>query len=223
MTASSPGLVVLISGGGTNLQAIIDAIACKRLQANLVAVISNRPEAFGLQRAIDAGAEAVCIDHRHYADRQTFDLALAERIKSYSPALVILAGFMRILTPDFVRQFEGKLLNIHPSLLPKYAGLHTHRRALEAGDSVHGATVHFVTEELDGGPGIVQAQVPILPDDTEASLARRVLEVEHQIYPAAIQWCLDGDVLLRQGIGICHNKPLARSGILWPATPATLP
>jgi phosphoribosylglycinamide formyltransferase-1 len=178
-------LVVLISGGGSNLQAFIDAAADPAYPCEVVAVISNRAGVFGLERAARAGIPAEVLDHTAFASRDAFDAALADRIDAYAPDLVILAGFMRILTPGFVRRYAGRLLNIHPSLLPKYPGLHTHQRAIDAGDAEAGATVHLVTEELDGGPVILQARVPVLPGDTADTLAARVLVEEHRIYPEA--------------------------------------
>lgn len=180
-------VIVLISGSGTNLQAIIDR-ANQDLPIEIRAVISNRPDVAGLQRAADAGIETRVLDHKTYPDRESYDRALVELIDSFRPGLVVLAGFMRILTPAFVRHYAGRLFNIHPSLLPNYRGLHTHQRALDAGDPLHGVTVHFVTEELDGGPLIAQAQVPVLPHDDAESLAARVLQKEHQLYPLAIRW-----------------------------------
>ncbi|MET0088981.1 MAG: phosphoribosylglycinamide formyltransferase [Candidatus Thiodiazotropha sp.] len=181
-------LVVLISGSGSNLQAIIDAIQAGNLPARIAVVISNRPDVKGLERARQAGIETRVLDHRDYPDRDTYDQALIEVIDRYEPGLVVLAGFMRILTEDFVRHYAGRMFNIHPSLLPKYTGLHTHRRAIEAGDRLHGASIHFVTEKLDGGPLVAQAQVPIEAGDDEQRLAARVLEREHRLYPLTIRW-----------------------------------
>jgi phosphoribosylglycinamide formyltransferase-1 len=178
-------LVVLISGGGSNLQAFIDAAADPAYPCEVVAVISNRAGVFGLERAARAGIPAEVLDHTAFASRDAFDTALAGRIDAHAPDIVILAGFMRILTPGFVARYDGRLLNIHPSLLPKYPGLHTHQRAIDAGDAEAGATVHLVTEELDGGPVILQARVPVLPGDTADTLAARVLVEEHRIYPEA--------------------------------------
>jgi phosphoribosylglycinamide formyltransferase-1 len=178
-------LVVLISGGGSNLQAFIDAAADPAYPCEVVAVISNRAGVFGLERAARAGIPAEVLDHTAFASRDAFDTALADRIDAHAPDIVILAGFMRILTPGFVARYDGRLLNIHPSLLPKYPGLHTHQRAIDAGDAEAGATVHLVTEELDGGPVILQARVPVLPGDTADTLAARVLAEEHRIYPEA--------------------------------------
>lgn len=180
-------VVVLISGGGTNLEAILER-ARNDLPIEIRAVISSRPGALGLQRAAQAGVATAVLDHREFADREQYDRALIELIDSYRPGLVALAGFMRVLSPFFVRHFAGRLFNIHPSLLPKYRGLHTHQRVLDAGDRLHGATIHFVTEELDGGPPILQAQVEVEADDDAEMLASRVLQKEHQIYPLAIRW-----------------------------------
>lgn len=182
-------IVILVSGRGSNMQAIVDAAIPG---ARIAAVISNRPDASGLAFAAERGIETAVVDHKAYADRATFDQALAGCIDGYRPDLVVLAGFMRVLTDDFVRRYEGRLINIHPSLLPSFPGLHTHRRALEAGVRVHGATVHFVTATLDCGPIIVQAVVPVLPGDDEARLAARVLAQEHRIYPQAVRWFVDG-------------------------------
>ncbi len=200
-------VVVLISGGGTNLQALIDA-AQRDLPIEIRAVISNVGEAYGLERARRAGIPTEVVDHRDYADREQFDRALAERIDRYRPRLVLLAGFMRILTPWFVKHYQGRMLNIHPSLLPKFQGLHTHARALEAGEREHGASIHFVTEELDGGPVIVQARVPVEPGDTPEKLAARVLEQEHRLYPRAVQWFAEGRLQLRDGHVWFDGRPL---------------
>lgn len=181
-------IVVLISGSGSNLQAIIDATQSGRINGDVVAVLSNKAGVYGLERATNAGIATEVLDHKAYDSREQFDAAMMQVIDGYSPDLVVLAGFMRILTPEFVRNYEGRMLNIHPSLLPKYKGLHTHKRALEAGDQEHGCTVHFVTEELDGGPLLVQGRVSINPDDTEESLQQKVHVQEHQIYPLAVEW-----------------------------------
>ncbi|MBB6342111.1 phosphoribosylglycinamide formyltransferase-1 [Pseudomonas fluvialis] len=188
-------VVVLISGSGSNLQALIDSLQADS-PAQISAVISNRADAFGLQRAAKAGITTQVLDHKAFADREAFDGALIEAIDAYQADLVILAGFMRILTLGFVTHYTGRLLNIHPSLLPKYKGLHTHQRALEAGDTEHGCSVHFVTEELDGGPLVVQAVVPVMADDTADTLAERVHAAEHQIYPLAMHWFAQGRLQL---------------------------
>jgi phosphoribosylglycinamide formyltransferase-1 len=171
-------------------------------------VVSNRPGVFGLARAERAGIPAAVVDHTRYPDRESFEAALGAVIDGYAPGLVVLAGFMRVLTPGFVARYHGRMLNIHPSLLPRHRGLHTHRRALEAGDSVHGATVHFVTEELDGGPRVVQARVPVLPGDTEEVLAARVLAREHVIYPLAARWFAEGRLRLGPSGAELDGHPL---------------
>jgi len=190
-------IVILISGGGTNLQAIIDR-AEKDLPVDIKAVISNKADAYGLERAKQAGIPTAVLEHRQFPDRESFDAALMELIDSYQPKLVLLAGFMRILTPDFVHHYHGRMFNIHPSLLPDFQGLHTHHRALEAEVEKHGASIHFVTEELDGGPIILQASVPVLPGDDAKTLAARVLEKEHIIYPLAVRWYAQGRLFLNE-------------------------
>ncbi|NJM11919.1 MAG: phosphoribosylglycinamide formyltransferase [Synechococcaceae cyanobacterium SM1_2_3] len=189
-------LVVLISGRGSNLQAILDQAASGELPAKVVAVISNQPGVYGLERARQAGVPALELDHRNFADRPTFESALIEQMDRYQPDLVILAGFMRVLTACFTEHYRGRLLNIHPSLLPKFRGLHTHERAIAAGETEHGATIHFVTAELDGGPVIVQARVPVMPGDDPDTLAARVLAQEHRLYPQAIRWFAQGRLKL---------------------------
>ncbi|MBI6216112.1 phosphoribosylglycinamide formyltransferase [Proteus sp. DFP240708] len=184
-------IVVLISGNGSNLQAIIDACRANKITGNVVAVLSNKANAYGLERAKLADIPAYFVDPTLYNDRADYDKALIEKIDAYQPDIVVLAGFMRILSPDFVTHYQHKLLNIHPSLLPKYPGLHTHRQVLANKDSFHGVTVHFVTEELDGGPMIIQARIPVLPDDTEQSLQTRIQAEEYRIYPLAIGWLAD--------------------------------
>ncbi len=186
-------LVILISGRGSNMQSIIRAIDAGELNAEIVAVISNLPDAAGLKTAAAAGIDTQLINHRDFDSREAFDIELARTIDQYQPGFVVLAGFMRILTAGFVKHFVGKLINIHPSLLPKFKGLHTHQRAIEAGEQEHGASVHFVTAELDDGPVILQAKVPVLADDTPELLAARVLVEEHKLYPDAIK------LLIQQG------------------------
>ena len=185
-------IVILISGRGSNMRAILEA----KLNAAIVAVISSNPSATGLQVARDAGINAQVVNHRDYPDRKSFDRALAETIASYSPDLIVLAGFMRILTEEFIERFRGKIMNIHPSLLPAFPGLNTHRRALDEGVKVHGCTVHFVTPALDHGPIVIQAAVPVLPDDDEQRLAARVLAQEHAIYAQAIRWFVDNKLAI---------------------------
>ena len=181
-------LVVLISGRGSNLQAILDQAVSGELPVEVAAVISNRPGVHGLERARQAGVPALELDHKNFADRPEFEAALIETIDHRHPDLVVLAGFMRVLTAGFTEHYRGRLLNIHPSLLPKFRGLHTHERAIAAGETEHGASIHFVTAELDGGPVIVQARVPVLSGDDPDVLAARVLEQEHRLYPLAIRW-----------------------------------
>ncbi len=215
MTNSSPcRVVVLISGGGTNLQALIDARDAGELPVELAAVISNRPDVGGLERARKAGIATRVLDHTRYDDRAAFDHDLRQLIDEYRPDLVVLAGFMRILTPGFVRHYQGRMLNIHPSLLPKYQGLHTHQRALDAGDGEHGVTVHFVTAELDGGPSVIRARVPILPGDDARQLAARVLEQEHRVYPLAVRWFAEKRLRMHNGRALLDNQPLPASGHL---------
>lgn len=206
-------IVVLISGSGSNLQSFIDASADGSLNADIVAVISNKAGVKGLERAADVGIPNITLDHNSFESRGDFDQALGDVIDSFSPDLIILAGFMRILTPHFVNRFIGQLMNIHPSLLPKYPGLHTHQRAIDAGDSEAGATVHFVTPELDGGPTIVQARVPVFERDTAELLASRILTYEHQIYPLAAEWFCQGRLQLRDGEVIFDNELLPAEGV----------
>lgn len=188
-------VVVLISGGGSNLQSLLDAQTAGAPFA-VVAVISNQATAFGLERARQHGIVALVLSHRAYPDRASYDADLQRLIDSHAPDLVVLAGFMRILTPALVAHYRGRMLNIHPSLLPKFQGLHTHERALAAGEREHGASVHFVTAELDGGPVIVQARVPVLAGDTAETLAARVLAQEHRLYPLAVRWFAEGRLRL---------------------------
>jgi phosphoribosylglycinamide formyltransferase-1 len=213
-------IVILISGRGSNMVALLDA----QLPATVCAVVSNDPAARGLATARERNIRATAMDHRRYADRAAFDAALSDEIDRHAPDLVVLAGFMRILTAPFVARYAGRLMNIHPSLLPAFPGLHTHRKALEAGVRVHGCTVHYVTAALDHGPIVIQAAVPVLPDDTEDALAARVLSEEHRIYPQAVRWfcedrlalTADGRVLVRdagRGAGALLNPP--------PDTPGT--
>ena len=185
-------IVILISGRGSNMQAVLAA----KPNATIAAVISNNPAAKGLQLAHDAGVESKVVDHRDYPDRTSFDRALADTIAAYRPDLIVLAGFMRILTAQFIERFSGKIMNIHPSLLPAFPGLDTHRRAIAEGVKLHGCTVHFVTPALDHGPIVMQAAVPVLPDDDEERLAARVLEQEHAIYAQAIRWFLDDQLAI---------------------------
>ena len=192
-------IAVLISGQGSNLDAIVRASEAQDWPGRVVAVISNRADARGLQLAQAHGIATEVVDHKGFADRAAFDAALAQVMDRHAPDLVVLAGFMRILTPEFVARYAGRMLNIHPSLLPSFTGLDTHRRALEAGCKVAGATVHFVCAELDHGPIVAQAVVPVLPDDDEVSLAKRVLAAEHVLYPRAVGWFVKGELQLKDG------------------------
>jgi phosphoribosylglycinamide formyltransferase-1 len=202
-------VVVLVSGRGSNLRAIDARIAAGELPARILAVLSDREDAAALAWAAERGLATGAVPQRQYADRAAFDAALGNVIAGYAPALVVLAGFMRILGAPLVERFAGRMLNIHPSLLPKYPGLHTHRRVLEAGDAEHGASVHFVTTELDGGPVVLQARVPVLPGDDEAMLAQRVLVQEHRIYPLAIRWFAEGRLCVDGGVVRFDGRPLA--------------
>ena len=214
MADSELNIVVLISGSGTNLQAIIDEIEAGNLPARIQMVVSNIPDVGGLARAARHRIPHQLIDHKQFPSRADFDRALAAAIDHAGAELVVLAGFMRILTPEFTDRYHGKMLNIHPSLLPKYQGLHTHRRVLAAGDREHGATVHFVTADLDGGPAIIQAKVPVMVGDDETSLAARVLVEEHKIYPQAIKWFAEGRLKMVGHHCQLDGKKLPSSGHL---------
>ncbi len=202
-------IVILISGRGTNMEAIVGA----GLPAKVAAVVSNRPDAAGLKFAAQSGIAAQVIDERRFSSRGAFDTALETAIERHSPDLLALAGFMRVLGGDFVRHYSGRMVNIHPSLLPAFPGLHTHRRALQEGVKVHGCTVHFVTPQVDHGPIIVQAAVPVHAGDTEATLAARVLRQEHLIYPLAIRWFVEGRLAVENGI-VRVNAPDAVQAVL---------
>ena len=193
-------IVIMISGRGSNKEAIVRACAEQQWPAAVVAVVSNRPDAEGLAFAREHGITTAVVDHKAFPAREAFDAALAEAIDGFTPDLLVLAGFMRILGADFVRRYEGRFLNIHPSLLPAFTGLHTHRRALQAGCKLAGATVHFVTPELDHGPIVMQAAVPVLPGDDEEALSARVLATEHVIYPLAVRWFVEGKLNLADGV-----------------------
>lgn len=209
----SKRIVVLISGSGSNLQAIMDAIDSGQINGRIAAVLSNKAEAYGLERARNANIPALVLKHTEFESREDFDQAMIEKIDQYQPDLIILAGFMRILTADFVRHYQGRMFNIHPSLLPKYKGLHTHQRALDAGDTEHGCTVHFVTEELDGGPLAIQGIVRVEPDDTSENLRKKVHQVEHQIYPMAVEWfCADKLAWTKSGVTL-EGKPAPAQGL----------
>lgn len=224
-------LVVLISGSGSNLQAILEACgqaagrpgdgqtgepadSSATMDARVVGVLSNRDDAYGLTRARQAGVDTAVLAHTGYPDRESFDAAMAEIIDRWQPDVVVLAGFMRILSASFVSRYQGRLLNIHPSLLPKYKGLHTHQRALDAGDLEHGCSVHFVTPELDGGPVIAQAVVDVRPEDTAATLADRVHAAEHRLYPAVLGWLADGRLRYRDEKPWLDGQALVRAARL---------
>ena len=203
-------IIILISGRGSNMEALLAA----QLPARVAVVISNNPQARGLGIARDRGVAVAAVDHRAFADRPAFDAALAAAIDHHHPDLVALAGFMRILTPSFIERYSGRIMNIHPSLLPAFPGLHTHRRALEAGVRIHGCTAHFVTPDLDSGPVIVQAAVPVQPGDTEEQLAARVLAQEHRIYPQAIRWFCEGRLRLGRNGAVTVDAARAPDDVL---------
>lgn len=205
-------VVVLISGNGSNLQAIMDS-ARAGSPIDIRAVISNNSNAFGLERAQKAGIPTHAISHQDYKTRQEFEQVLRKSIDSYQPRLIILAGFMRQLTPEFVKEYEGKIINIHPSLLPKYPGLNTHRKVLKAKDSSHGITIHYVNDEVDGGPIICQAAFTVHPDDTEASLQERAHQLEHKLYPQVIEWIAQGRLRLQDEVVYFDNKLINEQGI----------
>ncbi|BED96900.1 MULTISPECIES: phosphoribosylglycinamide formyltransferase [Escherichia] len=205
-------IVVLISGNGSNLQAIIDACKVNKIKGTVRAVFSNKADAFGLERAREAGIPTHVLSANDFANRDAFDKQLIAEIDNYTPDVVVLAGFMRILSPTFVEHYAEKLLNIHPSLLPKYPGLHTHRQALENGDKEHGTSVHFVTDELDGGPVILQARVPVFAGDTEDDVTARVQTQEHAIYPLVISWFVDGRLKMRDNAAWLDGKRLPPQG-----------
>lgn len=206
-------IVVLISGNGSNLQAILDGIEAQQIEgAKVTAVVSNKAGAYGLQRAENANIAAHTLDHSQFEHRQDYDRALQALIDGYQPDLVVLAGFMRILSEGFVEHFSGRMLNIHPSLLPKYKGLHTHQRAIEAGDKEHGASIHFVTADLDGGPVIIQSKVPVFDDDNQDELAARVQEQERKIYPLVVNWFCQGRLTMENGHACMDGQILPGSG-----------
>ncbi|NCP63235.1 MAG: phosphoribosylglycinamide formyltransferase [Paraglaciecola sp.] len=211
-STSKKSLVVLVSGNGSNLQAIIDACKAQRINGEIVAVISNKPNVYALKRAESANIPAIVVEANKLTSREAYDQILLSEILKYSPDLVILAGFMRILSAEFVQGFQGKMLNIHPSLLPKYKGLHTHQRAIDAGDDEHGASVHFVTAELDDGPVILQSRVPIFAEDDSDELASRVLEQERQMYPLVISWFCQGRLIMNNNKAYLDGIELEEQG-----------
>lgn len=205
-------IVVLISGNGSNLQAIIDACKQKQINGTLRAVFSNKADAFGLERAREAHIPAHALEAAQFASREAFDRELVQEIDAYAPDVVVLAGYMRILSPAFVSHYSGRLLNIHPSLLPKYPGLYTHRQVLENGDEEHGTSVHFVTDELDGGPVILQAKVPVFEGDNEDDITDRVQAQEHAIYPLVVSWFVDGRLEMREHAACLDGVKLPPQG-----------
>jgi len=207
-------VAVLVSGSGTNLQAIMDAVAAGKLDVRIAAVISDNPEAFGLDRAREAGIPAIAIDFRACADRATYDRQLQRQLADIGPDLVVLAGYMRIIADATVEQYAGRMLNVHPSLLPAYPGLHTYRRALEAGETWHGTTVHFVIPELDAGPPLLQYRVHIRPNETEQSLRERVQRGEYLIYPRAIAWIAAGRARMVDGVVLMDGQPLTQPEVV---------
>ncbi len=215
-------VVVLISGRGSNMGVLIDAVREGRLEAELVRVISNRASAAGLERAADAEIDTAVINHRSFSERALFDQALAREIDDARPDLVVLAGFMRIFTAAFVEHFRGRMINIHPALLPRYPGLHTHERVLEAGDEVHGASAHFVTEEVDGGPVIVEAELSVTKDDTADKLNARVLRWEHHLLPSAVHWFANGRLELADNGVHLDGELLGERGVVFELQGETL-
>ena len=205
-------IVVLISGNGSNLQAIIDACKQKQINGTIRAVFSNKADAFGLERARDAHIPAHALEASQFASREAFDRELVQEIDAYAPDVVVLAGYMRILSPAFVSHYSVRLLNIHPSLLPKYPGLHTHRQVLENGDEEHGTSVHFVTDELDGGPVILQAKIPVFDGDDEDDITERVQSQEHAIYPLVVSWFVDGRLEMRDNAAWLDGVKLPAQG-----------
>jgi len=209
-------IAVLISGGGSNLQSIIDHVTQGHINASIACVISNKPDAYGLQRAEQANIPTHVIEHKNYASREDFERELIQTLEVYNCKLIILAGFMRVLGPTFINEYPDQILNIHPSLLPKYTGLHTHKRAIEAGDAEHGCSVHFVTADLDEGPIVIQAKVPVKQNDTADTLAARVLEKEHIIYPLAVKWFCEEQLNMQNQQAYFENSVLTQPIVLKP-------
>ncbi|MDM1019247.1 phosphoribosylglycinamide formyltransferase [Acinetobacter sp. VNK23] len=203
-------IAVLVSGNGSNLQALIDAQHGKQLSGQIVGVLSNKADAYALRRAEDANIATAVISHKNFPNRESFDVAMHQQLLAWKVDFVILAGFMRILTPDFVSKWQGKMLNIHPSLLPFYKGMNTHQRVLNTGDRLHGCTVHFVTAELDAGQSIAQSVIQVSLQDTAESLAQRVHQLEHFIYPQVLQWLCNGQLTWENGQAYFNQKPLEK-------------
>ena len=209
---NTKSIVVLISGNGSNLQALIDHIEQGKIAGRVTAVIANQADAFGLQRAKDAGIPAIYIDHKAFASREQFDQQMCQAIDEYAPDLIVLAGFMRILSTQFVQHYQGRMLNIHPSLLPKYKGLNTHQRAIDQGDTEHGASVHFVTPNLDDGPVVLQSKVPVFAQQNASELASRVQEQERQMYPLVVNWFCQGRLVMKNNKAYLDGEILTDSG-----------
>ena len=209
---NTKSIVVLISGNGSNLQALIDHIEQGKIAGRVTAVIANQADAFGLQRAKDAGIPAIYIDHKAFASREQFDQQMCQAIDEYAPDLIVLAGFMRILSSQFVQHYQGRMLNIHPSLLPKYKGLNTHQRAIDQGDTEHGASVHFVTPDLDDGPVVLQSKVPVFAQQNASELASRVQEQERQMYPLVVNWFCQGRLVMKNNKAYLDGEILTDSG-----------
>lgn len=212
MTDKVASIVVLISGNGSNLQAIVDYFETRTSVGKVVAVISNRPDAYGLKRAENANIINECLDHKDFDNREAYDSSLRTLIDKHQPDLIVLAGFMRILTANFVEAYQGRMINIHPSLLPKYKGLNTHQKAIDAGDQEHGASVHFVTPDLDGGPVIIQSKVPIFEDDSAEELAQRVQQQERNIFPLVVDWFCQRRLVMNNNKAVLDGNELAESG-----------
>ncbi len=208
----SCNIVVLASGSGSNLQAIMDQIADNKISGRISAVLCNRPEAYALERAKKAGIPTIVLDHKSFDSRPAFDKAMIEAIDPHKPELIVLAGFMRILTPEFCEHYLGRMINIHPALLPSYKGLNTHQRVLDAGESVHGCTVHFVTPDLDDGPNIIQAVVDVTSEDNAETLVNKVQQQEHIIYPQAVAWFAEGRIKMIDQRTTLDEKPLGETG-----------
>ena len=212
MTDKPVPIVVLISGNGSNLQAIINYFETRTAVARVVAVVSNRPNVYGLERARNANIADICLDHKEFSSREAYDNSLRAIIEEYQPGLVVLAGFMRILTDNFVEAFKGRMINIHPSLLPKYKGLDTHQKAIDAKDLEHGASVHFVTPDLDGGPVIIQSKVPVFDDDNAEELAQRVQQQERNIFPIVVDWFCQKRLVMQNNKAVLDGNELPESG-----------
>lgn len=209
-----PKVVILISGSGSNMTTIVDKLREENVAVEFAAVISNKADAGGLQKAAERDIPTLVLNHKDFTSREEYDVALIRKIDEFEPDLIVLAGFMRVLSETFVRRYEHRILNIHPALLPKFKGLHTHQRAIDAGETEHGATVHFIDENLDEGFNIIQAVVPVLDDDNEASLQQRVLAQEHIIYPIAVKWFVEGRLRIKNGAVMLDGQALPSQGIV---------